>query len=70
MKDATWLSTDTISEVKHLLINADVCKEDVRIVTLEPAGEGNMNVTLRVQVDSPQLGAASVIVKQSRPYVA
>ncbi|MFN3189403.1 MAG: phosphotransferase [Aureliella sp.] len=70
MTDPVWLSTDSKLEVKHLLVDAGVVDSNAEISRLQPAGDGNMNVTLRVMFESATAGPSTVIVKQSRPFVA
>ena len=46
------------------LVSINVCQPTETIVSVDKAGEGNMNLTLRVTTDQ-----RSVIVKQARPWV-
>ena len=46
------------------LVSINVCQPTETIVSVDTAGEGNMNLTLRVTTDQ-----RSVIVKQARPWV-
>ena len=46
------------------LVSINVCQPTETVVSLDKAGEGNMNLTLRVVTDQ-----RSVIVKQARPWV-
>lgn len=59
------ISELSLSELQNLLQHCELLQPDEKIVTSEPAGEGNMNITLRVRTESRAL-----IVKQSQPYVA
>ena len=52
---------DTLLET---LVSINVCQPTETIVSVDKAGEGNMNLTLRVTTDQ-----RSVIVKQARPWV-
>ena len=58
------LSVDDPSGVLDALIALKVCSADETITSISIAGEGNMNLALRVKTDQ-----RSVIVKQSRPWV-
>ncbi len=60
----TLLSLDSVSEVHAALVRLGLCKRTDKIDTIEKAGEGNMNLVLRVKT-----GESSFIVKQSRPWV-
>ena len=58
------LSADDPKGVLDALVALEVCSADESITSLTIAGEGNMNLALRVVTDQ-----RSVIVKQSRPWV-
>ena len=58
------LSVDQPQEVLNTLIELEVCSADENITSISIAGDGNMNLALRVTTDQ-----RSVIVKQSRPWV-
>ena len=58
------LSADDPNAVLAALVALQVCSEDESITSITIAGEGNMNLALRVTTDQ-----RSVIVKQSRPWV-
>ncbi len=60
----TLLDSENIAAVEIYLRERGWIEEDERIVGLAPAGEGNMNCTLRANTS-----ARSFIVKQSRPWV-
>lgn len=59
-----WLSTTDIGRVDALLRQCGLLDTDDQVVGLGRAGEGNMNLTLRVRTNRRTL-----IVKQSRPWV-
>ena len=58
------LSADDPNGVFNALVVLEVCSVDESITSMTIAGEGNMNLALRVKTDQ-----RSVIVKQSRPWV-
>lgn len=58
------LSADEPDDVLDVLVALDVCLPDESITSVTIAGEGNMNLALRVTTDQ-----RSVIMKQSRPWV-
>ena len=58
------LSADDPNGVFDALVSLKVCAADENITSVTIAGEGNMNLALRVATDQ-----RSVIVKQSRPWV-
>ena len=58
------LSVDDPNGVLNALVALEVCSADESITSITIAGEGNMNLALRVTTDQQ-----SVIVKQSRPWV-
>ncbi|MBX3413216.1 MAG: phosphotransferase [Pirellulales bacterium] len=62
--DFPWLAADDESTVERVLRERSWLARDERVVGLRPAGEGNMNLTLRVETDRRTL-----IVKQARPWV-
>lgn len=68
MNEAIWIDKDTPNVVRELLADHNLL-QDEQIESVDVAGEGNMNVTLRVQLVSAK-GPRSIIVKQSRPFVA
>lgn len=59
-----WLTVDSIDRVESLLHRCGVSTVDERVLDVGRAGEGNMNLTLRVRTSQQ-----TVIVKQSRPWV-
>ena len=58
------LSVDEPNDVLAALVSLEVCDADECLTSITIAGEGNMNLALRVITDQ-----RSVIVKQSRPWV-
>ena len=58
------LSVDEPKGVLDALVSLEICSADETITSITIAGEGNMNLALRVTTDQ-----RSVIVKQSRPWV-
>ena len=58
------LSADDPAGILDTLISLEVCGSNESIVTVSKAGDGNMNLVLRVETD-----CRSVIVKQARPWV-
>ena len=63
--DYPLIDEDAVDTVKHLLRDMQLCKDSDSIASITKAGEGNMNVVLRVRIADK-----SLIVKQSRPWVA
>jgi len=59
-----WLTLDQPEEIASTLRALGWLDDDERVASIEKAGEGNMNLTLRVRTDR-----ASVILKQARPWV-
>ena len=71
MPEIRWLSRETLIPVQELLLAEGIMEFGESIVRLEKAGDGNMNVVLRAIISSPRNAHdRSLIVKQSRPYVA
>lgn len=70
MLEVRWLDTQALADVNRLLRRANIIAAPEQVQELAPAGEGNMNVTLRVTVATPAGEQRSLIVKQSRPFVA
>ncbi|MEM7478684.1 MAG: phosphotransferase [Planctomycetota bacterium] len=64
-----WVDESTLTEVEGLLRRQGMITDSENIVSLDKAGEGNMNVTLRARVGGTGT-SRSLIVKQSRPFVA
>jgi 5-methylthioribose kinase len=64
VSESVWLTRDSLPEVDRLLRRLSDLAPEERIVDMQPAGEGNMNLTLRVRTTS-----GSCIVKQARPWV-
>lgn len=63
--DFPWLDVGGTARVEMLLQHMQVLGVGDRVAGVEKAGEGNMNLTLRVRLSSGR----SLIVKQSRPWV-
>ncbi len=61
-----WLSADNVEGIERLLRDRGLLSDNQRVESVGSAGEGNMNVTLRVRIG----GEKSLIVKQSRKFVA
>jgi len=59
-----WLAVGDIAAVEHLLADRGCLAPGERVTACRAAGEGNMNLTLRVVTDR-----RSLIVKQARPWV-
>jgi 5-methylthioribose kinase len=62
--DFPWLSTEDVSTVELLLRELGVLGSLEKVESSSRAGEGNMNLTLRVRTTE-----RTVIVKQARPWV-
>lgn len=60
-----YLTAEAPERVADYLHSIDYLNEGERVTRVTPAGEGNMNVTLRITT-----GRHSFILKQSRPWVA
>jgi len=60
-----WVSDDDVPGIERFLIARGWLAEGERVIACAPAGDGNMNVTLRVRTDQ-----RSVILKQATPWVA
>jgi 5-methylthioribose kinase len=69
MEEPVWISQDDCSQLERLLRAYKVIEPETRVSKLTPAGDGNMNVTLRAELTTDGL-PQSLIVKQSRPFVA
>ncbi len=63
-----WLAADDCDGVQALLAHMQALRDGERVASCSKAGEGNMNLTLRVLLASPA-GQRTLIVKQSRPWV-
>lgn len=59
------LNESDIEPIQFALVRLGVCQSGQRVESVSKAGDGNMNLVLRVRLDS----GSSVIVKQSRPWV-
>lgn len=64
-RDADWIDPEQTEDLKKILLDASLIDRGTHIVDVEPAGDGNMNCTLRVRTQQ-----GDFIVKQSRPWVA
>lgn len=62
--DFPWLSLGDVDQIDSVLRQRQWLATDEKIRRCEKAGEGNMNLTMRVITDQ-----RSLIVKQSRPWV-
>ncbi len=62
--DFPWLSADDPEPVERLMRALGWLDKREKVTGVGPAGEGNMNLTLRVRI-----GRRSVILKQARPWV-
>ncbi len=62
--DFPWLAADDVPAVEAFLRERNWIDPEERAIACGKAGEGNMNLTLRVQTDR-----RSVILKQARPWV-
>lgn len=58
------LSADDPAKILESLVDMKVCQPSESVSTVTKAGEGNMNLVLRLKTDQ-----RSVIVKQARPWV-
>lgn len=65
----TWLSTETPGAIESLLRQRGLIAKEQSVVSVASAGDGNMNVTLRVALRDSEK-QSTLIVKQSRPFVA
>lgn len=59
-----FISLSKKEELADYLLKKGILSKDEKIVTIDKAGEGNMNLTLRIKTN-----IRSFIVKQSRPWV-
>lgn len=66
--DFPWLFADDTRGVTRLLRQAKAISSDEHVASSVKAGDGNMNLTLRVRIAGSS-GERCVIVKQSRPWV-
>ncbi|GAB5401924.1 MAG: hypothetical protein Aurels2KO_01550 [Aureliella sp.] len=64
--EPNWLSSENVEGIESLLRSRGLLAEGQHVESAGMAGEGNMNVTLRVRVS----GGKSLVVKQSRRFVA
>ena len=70
MNEPVWIDRNSHHAISDVLRGLNVKSEEEQIVAVEPAGDGNMNVTLRVFLKDSVGTQRSIVVKQSRPYVA
>ncbi len=59
-----WLTVESRAQLEDLLRSEGIIQADEQVTSVSRAGDGNMNLTLRVRTS-----LRSVIVKQSRPWV-
>jgi len=64
-----WLEIGATSPLRDVLLRAGVMDTVETIRSVDRAGEGNMNLTLRVTLASDTVAQRTLIVKQSRPWV-
>ena len=64
-----WLEIGATSTLYDVLRRAGVIHAAETIVSVDRAGEGNMNLTLRVTLTSDAVPLRTLIAKQSRPWV-
>lgn len=62
--DFPWLEADDVARVARVARERGWLKEDEELVSCAKAGEGNMNLTLRLKTNGRTL-----ILKQARPWV-
>lgn len=67
--DFPLLAAGETEAARRVLASAGALRPGERVTTSERAGEGNMNLTLRVTLQAPAGGERTLIVKQSRPWV-
>ncbi len=66
--DFPWLSAGDAASARRLLESLGIFTPHSRILSCDKAGQGNMNLTLRVRIQDGD-GIRPVILKQSRPWV-
>ena len=64
-----WLTEGDCEGVECLLRDNGWVGDGEWVVNCEKAGEGNMNLTMRVEIESGDGGSRGLIVKQGRPWV-
>jgi len=62
--DFPWLEAGNVARVSALFERLNWLRREERVASCDKAGEGNMNLTLRVRTDQ-----RSMILKQARPWV-
>lgn len=67
--DLFYLTADQTAPLQEYLERVQVLEPGEEVTSAGPAGEGNMNVTVRVQLAVGGTPSRSLIVKQSRPWV-
>jgi 5-methylthioribose kinase len=65
--DFPWLDVNALPAIEKILRLQGILEGAARVVRAEKAGQGNMNLTLRVFIEGAEV--RSLIVKQSRPWV-
>lgn len=68
--DYPMIDEDAVDLIKRMLQDMQLCTAEDTITSVTKAGEGNMNVVLRVSLADRAQTDRSLIVKQSRPWVA
>lgn len=63
------LKRDDPAGVEAFLHRQEWIAKDVHVVRVDRAGEGNMNLVLRVELGGARVERGSVILKQARPWV-
>lgn len=66
--DFPWLAASAPASVENLLKRINFLPPSGHVIACAKAGDGNMNLTLRVRVQDSGV-ERSIIVKQSRPWV-
>lgn len=59
-----WLEAGNVEQLEAFLASRDWLRAGERLVSCDKAGEGNMNLTLRLRTDQ-----RTMILKQARPWV-
>ena len=62
--DFPWLQAESVDAIGSFMRDRDWLAPGESVISCEPAGAGNMNLTLRVRTDRRDL-----VLKQSRPWV-
>lgn len=69
LPDFLWLEEDNLPAIMRVLAEADLLQPNELVTAATKAGEGNMNLTLRVTLEKTSSTPRTLIVKQSRPWV-